>query len=204
MFWKRKDSKLSGPRDIPEPVKKYIESAQMVDPSILPFLKTVTKTGDKGEKTFDVFIFDPSDAEAREIKVSNYDSVKQNPDLIIAEGTYDESTKKVQLTPKKAIPKIKLFTPEEIQSQIEGLNNPGSSVFFFVNAGTGAGGPLGRGAAVIKLNPTVDGKKPKKYGIYGTSIVNMQPTKNETKIWDSDKAGEVAKWVAASHAPRFC
>ena len=68
----------------------------------------------------------------------------------------------------------------------------------------GAGGPLGRGAAIIRLNSAAEGKKTKKYVIYGATVVDMQPTKNENKIFDSDKAEDVAKWVFQSHKPRFC
>ena len=162
MFWKRggteqKEAKLSAPKDINETVKKYIASVQMIDSGMLPFLKQVVKISEKGDKVSDIYIFDPLDAEARGIKVQNYDTVKANPDLIIAEGWFNEAEKKSELTPKKSIPKIKFFTDDEILQQIEGLKEPDSSVFFYVNAGTGVGGPLGRGAAVIRLNARSEG-----------------------------------------------
>ena len=209
MFWKRggteqKEAKLSAPKDINETVKKYIASVQMIDSGMLPFLKQVVKISEKGDKVSDIYIFDPLDAEARGIKVQNYDTVKANPDLIIAEGWFNEAEKKSELTHKKAIPKIKFFTDDEILQQIEGLKEPDSSVFFYVNAGTGVGGPLGRGAAVIRLNARSEGKKTKKYSIFGANIVDMQPTKSVSKIYDSDKAKEIAKWVSNSHKPRFC
>ena len=202
----QKSAKLSGPRDIPETVKKYITSAEMVDSGILPFLKAVTKSSDKGNGTNDIYIFDPADAEARNIKVHNFDTLKENPNLIIAEGWFDEAAKKAELTPKMTMPKVKFFTRQEIQKQIEGLTEPGSSVFFYTNAGSGVGGPLGRGAALIKLNTASDGKKVKKYSIYCVSVIDMQPIpKSEAeKIWDADKADQIAKWVADSHSPRFC
>jgi len=210
VFWKRsnkeesKGAKLPGPRDVPEIAKKYIASNQMIDPGILPFLKAVTKPSAQEEKMTDIAIFDPSDAEARGVKVQNYDSLQSNPEMIIAEGHYSEIDKKVELTAKKAIPKVRLFTEAEILEQVEALKEPGSSVFFFMNAGTGVGGPLGRGAAVIRLNAPVAGKKVPKYAVYGASVVDMAPTKTETKIWDSDKAKDVAKWVANAQKPRFC
>lgn len=206
MFWKKdKDQKkLSRPRDIPEFVKKYIESNQLVDAGTLPFLKVVVKSSENGVKSSEIYVFDPSDAEAREIKVDNYDSLKANPLLVMLEGSMNESEKKVNLVAKKEIPKVKFYTEDEIQQQIEGLKTPGSSIFFYVNAGTGAGGPLGRGCAIVKLNASENGKKVKKYGVYGASVIDMQPLKNESKIYDSDKSKEVAKWIATSHKPRFC
>jgi hypothetical protein len=207
MFWKSKDKdqqKASKPRDIPDIVKKKIESTQMVDAGSLPFLKAVVKNSAQGEKIFDIIIFDPNDADAREIKVVNYDSLLANPQLIMVEGSYNESAKTADLVAKQDIKKIKFFTEDEITKQIEGLTAPGSSVFFFTNAGTGSGGPLGRGCAIVKVNTPVEGKNIKKYGIYGAAVIDMQPAKNESKIFDSDNAKEVAKWIATSHKPRFC
>lgn len=209
MFWKhgdkgQKDSKFSRPADIPNTVKKYIESNPIIDTGMLPFLKAVVKSSDKGERVSDIVIFDPSDAEARGIIVQNYDTLKQNPELIVAEGSYDETTKKVELTSRYAVSKIEFFTYQEILQQIEGLKEPGSSIFFYVNAGTGVGGPLGRGAAIIKVNPQVEGKKAKKYTVYGTNIVNMQPTNKESKVFEENKPEMIAKWVDGFHKPRFC
>jgi len=209
MFWKRnKDAqgaKQSGPRDIPESVKKYLVANKMVDAETIPFLKAVIKNKENSDKAFDIRVFDPADADAREFKVQNYDSLSANQALVIAEGWYDDSAKNVELNSLRIIPKIKLFTYDEILKQIEGLKDPGSSVFIYTNAGTGVGGPLGRGAAVIKINkPDADGKKIKKYGIFGVCVVDGKPTQREDKIFDSDKAAEIAKWVSESHKARFC
>ena len=208
MFWKRnKDGqgpKLTGPRDISELVKKYLISNQMIDPETMPFLKALIKNRENNDKAYDIRIFDPADVEAREVKVQNYDTLTENPGLIIAEGWYDEAAKKTELTAKKVIPKMKFLTYNEILQQIEGLKDPGSSVFFYTNAGTGVGGPLGRGAALIKVNKPNPEKKQKKYTIFGVSIVDMKPTQREDKIFDSDKPVEIAKWVSDSHKARFC
>ena len=205
MFWKRNDTatKSLGPRDIPEIVKKHIESVQMIDPGLLPFFKAVVKESEKGGKALDIYIFDPSDAQARGIEVKNYETVRQHPEITIAEGWFNEADKKVELTAKKAIPKIKLFNYQEILQQIEGLKEPGSSVFFFVNAGNTLGGPLGRGAAVIRLNANSDGKKTKKYSVFMANVIDMQPIKSENKLWDEDKSKNIAQWLSNSHQPRF-
>jgi hypothetical protein len=205
MFWKKnKDGKLAGPKEVPEIVRKKVESTQMIDPGMLPFLKVVMKVNEKNPKVTDFLLFDPGDAEAKEVKIQNMDTFASFPDLIIAEGLFNESEKTVELVSKKAQTRIKFFAEEEILNQIEGLKDPGSSVFFYVNAGTGSGGPLGRGCAIVRVNASSDGKKSKKYAVYGASVVDLKPTKNESKIFDSDKAKEVAKWVASSHKARFC
>ncbi|MBN1189078.1 MAG: hypothetical protein JXA46_04935 [Dehalococcoidales bacterium] len=209
MFWKRNDkdqkgAKLSGPRDIPEIVKKHLAANPIIDAGIVPYLKAVVKMSENGAKRTNIIIFDPSDAEAREVKVQNYDILEQNPGMIIAEGWFDETAKKVEMTPRQAISKIKYYTHDEILQQIQGLKEPGSSVFFYTNAGAGAGGPLGRGAALVRVNAPVDGKKVKKYSVFGVNIVDMQPTSKENKIFESDKPIEISKWIVNSHKARFC
>jgi hypothetical protein len=208
MFWKskenKKDDKLAAPRGLPEIVRKYLVANPKVDAEIVPFLKAVLKSGASGDKKVGIAIFDPNDAEARGIKVQDYNSLTEHPELILYEGWVDEPTKLVELSPRKDIPKIKLFNYEEILQQIEGLKEPGSSVFFFMAAGNSAGGPLGRGAAVIKLNAPAEGKKVRKYSIYGTSVIDMKPIASESIIFGSDKAKDIAKWVAEGHKPRFC
>jgi hypothetical protein len=209
MFWKRKDNdgksaKLPGPRVIPEIVKKQITSA-MIDPAIMPFLMILTKNNEKNEKSNDFRIFDPSDAEARALKVVNYDSLNGNDELIIADGSYDEQSKTAAVNMKRNIPVFKFFTPAEIQQQIEQLKTPDEQVFFYTAAGGGVGGPLGRGAAVVKLNPTVEGKKRKKYGIHSVKVINMQPVlAKDSLVFDSDKPKEIAKWISEGHKARFC
>ncbi len=49
-------------------------------------------------------------------------------------------------------------------------------------AGTGSGGPLGRGVAIIKHNSSSE-KKQKKYSVWGASAINMQPSPNQLKIF---------------------
>jgi hypothetical protein len=209
MFWKKSDqdqkgTKLSGPKDIPEFAKKQIVATKMIDADLLPFLKEVVKHREDNARIADVIIFDPEEAEAYELQKQNYETVKAVPDLIVAEGWLNESEKKAELSLKKSYQIPKYFSEQEILQQIEELKDPGSSIFFYSNAGPSAGGPLGRGCSVIKLNPNADGKKIKKYSVYGANVVNMKPTQKEMKVFDSDKPKEVAQWVAKMHKPRFC
>jgi hypothetical protein len=206
MFWKKKNSeqgsKLPGPRDIPDAVRKCLQSHKEIDPDSVQFYRCTVKYSENGGKVCDIRIFDPADAEARNVKVKDYDTLTENPNIIIADGKYDESTKKVNMTILKATPKVSLLTMPEICEQIEGLKEPGSSIFFYMSAGPASGGPLGRGACIIKLND-VSEKKQKKYTIYGSNVIDMKPDKEGLKIYDSDKAKDVAKWVAESQKPRF-
>ena len=151
MFWKRKEGeprkegdpkvqKLPGPRDMPDPVKKYVQSIKEINPEAIPFLKAVLKPGENGDKKSGIRILITADAEARKVVVKDYNTLTENPDLIIGEGVWDDAAKKVELDIKKACPSVKLLTYDEIMQQVEGLKTPGSSVFFFMAAGPGAGG----------------------------------------------------------------
>ncbi|MDD5703227.1 MAG: hypothetical protein PHU23_14415 [Dehalococcoidales bacterium] len=204
MFWKKKDgqaSRLPGPKDIPEPLKKQLAVNQDIDPDAIPFLKAAMRYGEG--RSCDIRIYDPSEAEARNIKVKDYDSLTEIPEMIICEGEYDESTKKAEITSRKSMPRAKLLTMDEILRQIEGMKEPGSSLFFYMAAGPGAGGPLGRGASIIKLNPTNGEKRQKKYSIYGASVIDGKPIGEGLKIFDSDKGKDIAKWLAEAQKPRF-
>jgi hypothetical protein len=210
MFWKRNNNEqqslnLAKPIPVPDTVNKNLLQNKIVDAELLPFLKAVAKNSEKGGKVKDMLIFDPADAEARGIKTLNYDSVKSNSAMIIAEGWLDEATKKVEFIQKKNLPKMQFLTYEDILKKIQELKEPGSSVFFYVAAGGGTGGPLGRGAALVRINTPDGAKKNKKYSISFVDIVDMQPTNNiGTNIFDSDKPIEIAKWVADTHKSRFC
>jgi hypothetical protein len=205
MFWKKNDqkgAKLHGPKDLPDPVKKQLANDKNIDPDALPFLKMTLKSGENGSKSNDIRIFDPSDAEARGIVVKDYDSLTANTGLIIGDGKYDESTKKAEVTIRKPMSRVKLLNIDEILNQIEAMKEPGSSLFFYMSAGTGSGGPLGRGSSIVKYNN--GDSKHKKYAIYGANVIDMKPDKEGQKIFESDKPKEVAKWLAEAQKPRFC
>jgi hypothetical protein len=71
-----------------------------------------------------------------------------------------------------------------------------------MTAGSQHGGPLGMGAAVVELNPNYPGKKQKKYNVYTTDVVDMQPIGKGPKLFDSDKSKEIASWIKNSHRKR--
>jgi len=59
------------------------------------------------------------------------------------------------------------------------------------------------GAAVIELNPHYPGEKQKKYNVYLTDVVDMQPVAKGQKTYDFDKAKHVASWVKNVHRKRM-
>jgi hypothetical protein len=209
MFWNKrlaneeKKEKLSGPQAIPSLVQKYMVEGWKMDPDLLKLFDAVVLKGSAEGTTFNIRIFDGSDALAKKVQVKNYTSLDEHPDLIIYEGQFDERLKQVKLEEKKKVNwDTPIFTEAEIQQKIEALREPGSTVFFYMARGSAIGGPLGMGSAVIELNPNYPGKKQRKYIVYPTNVIDMQPAGKGEKLFDSDKSKDVARWVKQGHHKR--
>jgi hypothetical protein len=211
MFWKQKSveeeskkERLPGPQAIPGLVQKHLVAEWKMDPDLVKLLKTVVRKNPEAEKGFNIRIFDESEASAKKVQVKDYTSLDGHPDLMIYEGQFDEGSKQVKLEEKKkVIWDIPIFTEAEIQQKIEALPEPGSTVFFYMARGTAIGGPLGMGAAIVELNPNYPGKKQKKYNVYPTDVVDMQPVGKGEKLFDSDKPKQIARWIKEAHHKRL-
>ena len=206
MFWGKKsakeEGKLSGPKEIPGPVQNYLVAERKMDPDLVKLLRAVERKSTTGA-TFNIRVFDDSEAIAKKVQVKDYTSLDERPDLIIYEGWFDEGAKQVKLEEKKKVNwDTPIFTQAEIQQKIEALKEPGSTVFFYTARGGKHGGPLGMGAAVIELNPNYPGKKQKKYNVYTADVVDMQPVDKGAKAFDSDKPKDIARWVKNLHDKR--
>ena len=213
MLWKKKAviekppqpkvEKLPGPKPIPGLVEKHLIAEYKMDPNFVRFLKAVARRSPKAEKALDCRIFDESEAAASEVQIKDYTSLDEHPELILYEGWFDEGAKHVELEEKKkVIFDVPLFTETEILQKIEALSEPGSTVFFYQARGPAVGSPLGRGAAIVELNPNYPAKKGKKYIIYTANVVGMEPVSNRQKLYDSNKPKEIAKWVKDAHHKR--
>ena len=202
MFWKKKPAeeaeKLPGPKEIPGLVGKHLIAEMKMDSYF--GLKAVVRKSPKGEKAFDIRVFDPSEAAAKKVQVKDYTSLDELPDLTIYEGWFDEKSKRVELEKKRIIPDVTIFTEAEIQQKVEALTEPGSTVFFYQARGGASGGPLGRGAAVVELNPNYPKKK--KYIVYTADVDGMEPVGKGQKLFDSNKAKEIASWIKNAHHKR--
>lgn len=196
--------KLPGPMQIPGFVGKHLITEYKMEPDLMQVLKAVVRKNPKAAKMFDCRIFDPSEAEASEIRIKDYTSLDEHPELLLYEGWFDEGSKRVELKEiKKLSLDVPLLTETEILQKIESLNEPGSMVFFYQARGPAVGGPLGRGAAIVELNPNYPEKKGKKYIIYTANVVSMEPVSRRLKLYESDKPRELARWVKESHHKRM-
>lgn len=196
--------KLPGPMQIPGLVGKHLLTEYKMEPDLMQILKAVVRKNPKAVKMFDCRIFDPSEAEASEIRIKDYTSLDEHPELLLYEGWFDEGSKHAELKEVKKLSfNVPLLTEMEILQKIEALNEPGSMAFFYQARGPAVGGPLGRGVAIVELNPNYSGKKGKKYIIYTANVVGMEPVSRRQKLYESDKPKELARWVKESHHKRM-
>ncbi len=204
MFGKKSDSeKLPAPRAITPMVEKYMISEMKINPEWIPLLRAVVRNSSNGDKKYDIRILDELDAKAKEVKVENFLTLNEHPDLILYEGWFDDGTKKVELIEKKkANLDTRIYNDGEITQQIEALKTPGSTIFFYQARGPGYGGPLGMGAAVVELNPAYDGKKQKKYRIYFANVIDGKPVEKRSLTFQTDKVIDVTKFIKDGHVKR--
>ena len=213
MFWKKKRAveeptkirveRLPGPKSIPDLVGRHLIDEMKMNPDSVPILKAVVRKSPKGEKAFDVRVFDPAEAVVKKVQVKNYASLDEHPNLTIYQGWVDEQSKRVELEKKRTFQDVTIFTEAEILQKIEGLTEPGNTVFFYLARGPASGGPLGRGAAVVELNPSYPGKKQKKYNLYTADVDSMEPVGKGQKLFHSDKPKEIASWIKDAHHKRL-
>ena len=94
---------------------------------------------------------------------------------------------------------VVIYTKPELWVKIMGLKEPGSSVFAYLAGSPSSGGPLGRGAAVVELNPNYPGKKQKKYIVYTDDVDGTQLLGKRQKAFDTDKPKDVVNWIKERH-----
>jgi hypothetical protein len=104
---KEKEEKLPKPQDIPEAVGRYLVVDLGKDPDWVWSLRSVTRR--QAEKyRYEVRVFDEIQAGARGVRVKDYTTFDEHPDLILFEGWYDKKSYQAHLqerlvpTPKAA------------------------------------------------------------------------------------------------------
>jgi len=211
MFWKKQQTttaapagtaaveKLPRPKNLPGFVAKYLGERHGVESNRLWRLKALVRPSAKGGKAFDVRIFDEAEAASNRINVKDYTSLDQHPELLLFDGWFDEGPKEVALEAKRKVVKVQIYKEKEILSQIEALTEPGSNFLFYLAGSPASGGPLGRGAAIVELNPNYPKHGEKKYVLYITNIEGTEPVGKRQKFLDSDKAKQLVNWIKERH-----
>jgi len=192
---------LPRPGAIPELVGEYLVSEMKMDPDLVPFLMSVTRKSSKGEKAFDIRIYDEPETLIKKVTVKNYNTLDEHPELIFYEGWFDNESKSVEGKARRGIAQTPIFTEAEMLQKIEALTEPGSTVSFFTTRGPNLGGPLGRGAFIVELNPDYP-KHGKKYNGYPVNAFGLELAEKGHKLWDSNKPKDIAKWLGDTHRKR--
>ncbi len=212
MFWKKKEEAtpstvtpaaakaetLPEPEKIPDMVRRYLVDDLKMDVVWVCDLKTVMRKRAGGNPGYDIRVYDALEMSDKKVKVRDYTSLEGRPDLIVYEGWFDRQTKQIELK-DLTNQDYPLLNEAEIRQKIEGLKEPGSTVFFYLARGSASGGPLRRGAAVVEINPDYPGAKQKKYNIYQADVKGTEPVDKGQKIAEADKAQDAAKWIKSRH-----
>jgi len=196
--------KMKGPSEIPGLVQKHLITEYKMDPDLVTIFKAVIRKNIEGEKRYDIRIFDESESKVKNVNVKNYSTLDEYPSLVIYEGIFDEQLKFVELDERKKVNcDVPLLSESEIQSEIESLVEPGSTVFFYQARGPKYGGPLGSGASLVELNPEFQNKKKKKYIVYAVDVDGMEPVESsKEKLFQFNKSKELAQWIKDAHHKR--
>jgi hypothetical protein len=109
-FWKPKQStehgsnvpksKLPGPKELPQQIGQYLVVQEKSDPDWAWSLKCVLRPLPDKKSRFDCRVFDPSKAGMYNIRIVNYTSLDDHPELILFQGWFDKETSEVKLQKK--------------------------------------------------------------------------------------------------------
>jgi len=110
-FWERKTDagkpsgakvqKLSKPKNIPEPVGRYLVVKLGKNPDWVWNLKGAVRPRPEGKDRYDVRIFDLAKVAQKSVTVKDYTSLDEHPELILYEGWFDKKTLKVEIEDKQ-------------------------------------------------------------------------------------------------------
>jgi len=95
---KPKTEKLPGPKHLPQAVGNYLIAELKQNPNWVWKLKSVLRPRQEGKGVFDFRVFSPALAAEKEVKVKDYTSFDEYPDLILCKGWFNKRTNQQQIT----------------------------------------------------------------------------------------------------------
>jgi len=114
-FWGHKDKtgepssvkvqKLPKPKDIAEPVGRYLIVELGQNPDWVWHLKSVVRPRQEEKDHYDVRVFDEGKVAQMHVTVKDYTSLDGHPELILYEGWFDKRSYKVQIEKKPPVPR---------------------------------------------------------------------------------------------------
>lgn len=102
MFWKKNSNgeKSLPPKNIPEAVGRYLVVGLGKNPDWVWNLKAALRNNGKDKDIYEVRIFDQSKAASQKIRVHDYTSLSEHPELILYEGWFNKKTFEVKVEAK--------------------------------------------------------------------------------------------------------
>jgi hypothetical protein len=199
-----KPRSVKDPGKIADQVRMYLVNELKRDASQTWKLTVLSQQHSEDKDVFHFRVYSEARAEAKKVKVQDYTSLDAHPALVDHQGTFHKKTLQIQFDDFSADEEsgaqhAKIYNKQEIQQKIEGLTEPGSNTFFYLGGSPANGGPLGRGAAVIELNPNYPGKKQQKFIVYVADVDGIEVNGNKIFMFQSDKASDLASWIKERH-----
>ena len=100
MFWNRKSDGLLPPKGIPDAVGRHLVLHQGKNPDWVWNLKAALRPKGDVKDSFEVRVFDQAQAAGKAIKIKNYNTLDECPELILFEGCFNKRTYEVKLEAK--------------------------------------------------------------------------------------------------------
>ena len=114
MFWKKKQSetkaevpapakaeKLPGPRSIEELVGRHVVVDLKQDPNWVWQIRSVVRRRTGGKHRFDFRVFSETQIAEKKVKVKDYTTFDNHPELILYQGWFDKVSMEVHFEEKK-------------------------------------------------------------------------------------------------------
>jgi len=108
MFWKKKAetselkvSKLPGPKGIPDIVGGHLVTDFDQEPDWVWKLRSVQRRRQEDKNVVDIRVFDDVEVATSKVRVQDYTSLDEHPELIWYEGWFNKEARQVQLEQKK-------------------------------------------------------------------------------------------------------
>jgi hypothetical protein len=217
MFWQKKsndtpDAKSTeakpqpkkDPGKLADQVRMHIINEFKGDPSNVWKLHVLSQQHPENQDVFKFRVYSEARAEQKKVKVEDYTSLDGYPGLVDYQGTFNKKTWQMQFDDLSSDTdsgggRAKIYSKQEIQQQLESLTEPRSTTFFYLGGSPATGGPLGRGAAIIELNPNYPGKKQQKFQIFVADVDGTEINGSRNLMFQSDKASDIASWVKERH-----
>jgi len=101
MFWSKKGNGLLPPKSIPDAVGRYLVVSLGRNPDWVWNLKAVMRSNGADKDTFEIRVFDQSRVADKGIKVRDYNTLGEHPEMILFEGWFNKRTFETKIQPQE-------------------------------------------------------------------------------------------------------